>query len=64
MGEKSNGPEMRNALYTKLLKAMLLDMYNPRLMKTILKKFREQSEKKDQRENSWRDHRFSTRNIA
>ena len=41
-------PDMRNVLYTKLLKAMLLHMYNPRLMKTILKKFRERSEKTDQ----------------
>ena len=40
--------EMRTVLDTKLLKAMLLHMYNPRLMKTILKKIREQSEKKDQ----------------
>ena len=38
-------PDMRTVLDTKLLKAMLLNMYSPRLMKTIL---REQSEKKDQ----------------
>ena len=41
-------PDMRNVLYTKFLNAMLLNMYNPRLMKTILKKLREQFEKDDQ----------------
>ena len=41
-------PEMRNVLCTQLLKTMLLNMYNPTLMKTILEKFHEQSEKKDQ----------------
>ena len=42
-------PDMHTVLLdTKLLKATLLNMFNPILMVTILKKFREQSEKDDQ----------------
>ena len=37
-------PDMSTMLLdAKLLNATLLDLYNPRLMKTILKKFRERS---------------------
>ena len=55
-------PDMRNVLHTKLLKTMLLNMYNTRLMKTILKKSHQQSTRSD--ESSWGDYRFSTRNFA
>ena len=42
-------PDMHTVLlHTKLLKATLLNMYNPILMETILKKLREQSAMDDQ----------------
>ena len=42
-------PEMHTMLLdTKLLKARLLNMYNPILMETILKALREQSRRDDQ----------------
>ena len=42
-------PDMHTVLLdTKLLKATLLNMYNPTLMETILKKLREQSAMDDQ----------------
>ena len=57
-------PDMRNVLHTKLVKAMLLNMYNPRLMKTVVKKFRERSQMKDRMKTAGEITDSVTRNIA
>ena len=62
MHRKSNwmNPDMHTVfLDTKLLNATLLNMYNPVLMETILKKFLEQFIKDDRG-----DHWLSSRNFA
>ena len=47
-----------------LKKTTLLNTCNPILMETILKVLREQFDDDDQRKNSWRDRRLSTRNLT
>ena len=51
-------------LDTKLLKATLLNRYNPTLMETILKKLPEQFKEDGQKKTAGKDYRFSTRSLA